>query len=469
MVQKQAAAHGQRQVSTDAQTVDQTQTNVGDVDERAAPIRRYGSAFLLAVAGIYLLFTPLPGIGQLSTILLNHPFYLSLLLVWYVGRTIIAARAHDKQRLQRANGTAPNATPSISILVPAYNEEDTVADTVESIEALEYDGDIETVVVDDGSSDNTWDILQFLSEMYDNLRVFTQENAGSSVARNAALEHARNDVVISLDADTELHPDSIKEIASHFTSDEIVAVGGNVSVSNATEGGWWARTQIHDYACAMELGRMFQCSLGYMLCLSGAFGAFRREKLVEAGGWNDHWLYSDDFEVSVRMQQYGTVRYVPYAIADTEVPTTIREWYKQRMAWAQRGISVMLLHHDKQLNVKMGTVGTIGLPVRALLTTGIIVQVVGYALTISSGSVEAVQSVGWILLVGTTVTTAFCLLMTAALMLFLVNEKPVQYVGWLAVYLTVYRPLHLSARLAGFSQAIWWEIKGFGFSLRSSP
>lgn len=468
MVQK-AAATAQRQLpqSHDDEQVEQDDETT-DVKE-AHPIRRYGTAVILAVLGVSLLVIPLPGIGRLSSIILDNPFFLVLLVGWYGLRTGMAARAHYKQRSRRASGEAPSATPSISILVPAYNEENTVAQTIESIEALDYPGEIETVVVDDGSTDDTWEILKFLASMHDDLRVFTQENAGSSVARNTALTQARNDVVISLDADTELHPNAITEIARHFTSDEIVAVGGNVSVSNAAEGGWWAKTQLHDYVAAMEIGRMFQCSLGYMLCLSGAFGAFRREVLVDAGGWNDHWLYSDDFEVSVRMQEYGKVRYTPRAIADTEVPTTIREWFDQRRSWAQRGISVMLLHHKKQLNISMGPVGTIGLPLRALLTIGIISQVVGYAIHLAGGSTAAAQSLGWVLLVGTLVTSAFCFLMTSVLMLVMVNEEPIRYASWLIVYLTVYRPLHLLARLNGFGQALWWEIKGLGFSLRSSP
>lgn len=468
MVQK-AAAHGQRQLPRSHDEEQKQEQDETETVEETHPVRRYGTALTLGLLGISLLVVPLPGIGRLSSIILESPFFLVLLVGWYVGRTALAARAHYKQRSRRADGSAPDATPSISILVPAYNEESTVAQTVESIEALDYEGDIETVVVDDGSTDDTWEILKFLASMHDNLRVFTQENAGSSVARNTALTQARNDVVISLDADTELHPNAITEIARHFVSDEIVAVGGNVSVSNAAEGGWWAKTQLHDYVAAMEIGRMFQCSLGYMLCLSGAFGAFRREVLVDAGGWNDHWLYSDDFEVSVRMQEYGKVRYTPHAIADTEAPTTVREWFGQRRSWAQRGISVMLLHHKKQLNISMGPVGTIGLPLRALLTIGIIAQVVGYAIHLSSGSVAAAQSVGWVFVVGSLITSAFCFMMTAILMLVMVNEEPIRYAGWLIVYLTVYRPLHLLARLNGFGQAIWWEITGKGFSLRSSP
>lgn len=430
-------------------------------------IRRYATAVILICLGSVLLFTPLPGIGRMSSILLASPFFLMLVVGWYVGRTGIAAYAHHRQLGVRASGNAPDATPSISILVPAYNEESTVAQTIESIDSLEFDGDIETVVVDDGSTDDTWEILQFLEGMYENLRVFTQENGGSSVARNAALEHARNEVVISLDADTELHADALAEIASHFTSGEIVAVGGNVSVTNTDS--WWARTQLFDYAAAMEIGRMFQSQLGYVLCLSGAFGAFRREVLVEAGGWNDNWLYSDDFEVTVRMQEYGTIRYTPYAIADTEAPTTIREWFGQRRAWSQRGVSVMLLHYKKLFNWNLGTVGLIGLPLRAILTFGIISQAVGYGWALVTGSISVAGSIAWILLIGTLVTSAFCFLMTGVMMILLVNEKPIRHAGWLFVYLTIYRPLHLTARLNGFAQAIWWEISSFGQSLRETP
>lgn len=446
------------------QSLEQAST---DTDE-TRPVRRYLIASILITLGSVMIFAPIPGVGRISELLLASPFFLILVTGWYVGRTSIASYAHYQQLGRRARGEAPNATPSISILVPAYNEESTVAGTVESIEKLEYDGEIETVVVDDGSTDDTWSILQFLAGMHDNLRVFTQPNGGSSVARNTALEHAQNEVVISLDADTELHADALTEIARHFTSDEIVAVGGNVSIENTDSGSWWSKTQLFDYSAAMELGRMFQSQLGYVLCLSGAFGAFRRATLVEAGGWNVDRLYSDDFEVTVRMQEYGDVKYSPYAIADTEAPETIREWFGQRRAWAQRGVSVMLLHYKKMFSFGMGAVGMIGLPLRAILTIGIMSQVVGFALSLTTSAVTLVDVAGFIV-VGTIVTSAFSFVMTGVLLILLVNEKPIKYAGWLIVFLTIYRPLHLLARLNGFGQALWWEVSSFGQSLRESP
>lgn len=455
-------------IQTDTETDVQRRENIKQSTKSLA-IKRYLIAIGLIFIGSGILFIDFPIIGPLVLLLLANPLFIVILGGWYIGRVSIAGLAHWRRKRRRARGDMPTATPSVSILIPAYNEEDTVSHTIKSIQELDYEGAIETVVVDDGSTDDTWSILQFLSDMHDTLRVITQENAGSSVARNTALEHATNEVVISLDADTELHADAIKEITRHFTSESVVAVGGNVSVSNMATGGWWARTQLFDYAAAMEIGRMFQVSLGYVLCISGAFGAFRRETLLEAGGWNDHWLYSDDFEVSVRIQEYGDVKYTPHAIADTEVPTTIRGWFKQRRAWAQRGVSVMLLHYKKQLNVDMGTVGMIGLPIRAIITIGIMHQVVVYVSILISGSVNVLVNIAWLFIVGVIVSSAACCVMTGALLLFVVDEKPVEHAEWLLSYLTIYRPLHLLARLNGFAQAIWWEISSFGFALRDTP
>lgn len=361
------------------------------------------------------------------------------------------------------------ATPSVSVLVPAYNEAREIGETIASIDRLSYDGAVEIVVVDDGSTDGTWYVLRALSGVYDDLRVFTQENVGSAAARNTALEHAQNEVVISLDADTVLHTDAITEIARHFTSEDVVAVGGNISVENMADGGWWAKMQVFDYALAMEIGRMFQSMFGFVLCLSGAFGAFRRETLLEAGGWNEHWLYSDDFEVSVRMHEYGDVKYTARAQADTIVPTTVRGWIDQRKTWAQRGVSVMLLHHRKQFNISEGTIGLIGLPLRAILTTLIILEVVGFATSIFVTGASAVSSIAWVVGVGLISMTGLCSIMLAVLAVLLVDEKPIEYAPWAVGYLFVYRPLHAYVRIYGFIQALWWEISSFGGSLRSNP
>lgn len=449
-------------------------------DRETAPyrefsVRRYAMALcLFALSGV-LLFADLPIVGRAGLVLLASPPFLLLVLGWYGGRSFlstVAHLAHRRRHKRHTDGTAAGedtATPSVSILIPAYNEATQIGETITSTQQLDYTGEVEIVVVDDGSSDGTWYALQALAEVYGNLRIVHQENAGSAAARNTALAHAVNEVVISLDADTVLHASAITEVARHFTSEKIVAVGGNVSVENMEGDGIWARLQVFDYALAMEIGRMFQTALGFVLCLSGAFGAFRRETLLKAGGWNEHWLYSDDFEVSIRMHEHGEVKYSPRAIADTVVPTTISGWFHQRKAWAQRGISVMLLHHKKQFNPKDGMIGLIGLPMRAILTSLIILEVIAFGSSIVFGGAPALASIGWVVAVALVTMTGFCAFMLGVLVLLLVDEKPIEYALWVLGYLFFYRPFHAFARLYGFAQALWWEVSSLGGSLRANP
>ena len=457
-----------------------TESDNENADPQRRPYRtfspkRYAMATLLFAFGVSVLFIDIPGVGQIAGVLSQNLVFLTLFLGWYVGRSGLATASHLMHRKRHhlsEDGTAigrDDATPTVSILIPAYNEARDIGETIQSVERIEYDGEYEMVVVDDGSSDGTWYVLQTLSDQYENLRVFTQENAGSAAARNAALSHAQNEVVVSLDADTVLHRSAITELARHFTSEDVVAVGGNVSVENTESGGWWAKMQVFDYALAMEVGRMFQTALGFVLCLSGAFGAFRRETLIKAGGWNEHWLYSDDFEVSIRMHEYGEVKYSPKAQADTVVPTTISGWFHQRKAWAQRGISVMLLHHKKQLNPSDGMIGMVGLPLRAGLTALIILEVVAFLGATVFGSSPALASIAWVFAVGLLTMTALCAIMLSVLFVLLVDEKPIEYAPWVIGYLSVYRPLHAFARMYGFSQALWWELSSLGGSLRSTP
>ncbi|SIR04822.1 Glycosyltransferase, catalytic subunit of cellulose synthase and poly-beta-1,6-N-acetylglucosamine synthase [Haladaptatus litoreus] len=460
-------------MSTDSDTTPVERDAPDTQPQRNYTPRRILLALTLFTLGGIILLMPIPGFGSIGIILYTNPLFLIVLGGWYIGRSTVATIAHAL-RARRHRTTVDghpygeaDATPSVSILIPAYNEAHEIGATIDSLRALTYPGDLEIIVVDDGSEDGTWYALQALADRVPGLRVFTQENAGSAAARNTALSHARNEVVVSLDADTVMHPSTVTELARHFTSPEIVAVGGNVNVEN-THAGLWAKSQVFDYALAMEIGRMFQSFLGYVLCLSGAFGAFRRKELIATGGWNEHWLYSDDFEVSVRIQEFGDVIYNPVARADTEVPTTIRAWFDQRKTWAQRGISVMLLHHRKQFNPGAGMV-SIGLFIRAALTAAIIVKMIGFIMAMATGAIPVVHSLVWVIGVSLIGMAGLCAIMLGILSLLVVSEKPIQY-GWYAVaYLVFYRPLHMAARLTGFAEAFWWELSSKFGSLRSTP
>lgn len=429
-------------------------------DSIAYSVEKYAlSVFCIGTAAL-LLTVPVPGMGKsVIEILLSHPFILALLAIWYIGRSILALDQHRRHRNIETRQADLDDPPSVSVLIPAYNEAASIADTIAAINDQQYRGDIEIVVVDDGSTDDTWDTLQWLSGIHDNLRAFTQENTGQGGARNHALSNAQNELVVSVDADTVLDDYAIAELAITFRKNpDAVAVGGNIGVLN-DEDGWVARTQLFDYALSMELGRMYQARLGYVLCLSGAFSSFDRRALQDISGWNTDPTIADDFEVSIRMHQHGSIAYAPTARAYTDVPTTVRGWFDQRTHWAKIGITTMVLHWRSNLNPDYGMAGLVGLPIKGVLTIGLLHTGGVWAWTIVTGQAGIISMATTAATVAILSTTALSLFMVGMVMTSVRDPRSRDHplaIGWYAV---VYRYMHTAARVVGSIQGLYEVVR----------
>ena len=315
---------------------------------------------------------------------------------------------------------ASDYAPPVSVIVPAYNEEATIAESVRSFLALHYPLH-EVVVVNDGSKDGTLEVLVREFDLYESdqpvrkqletaetfaiytspserLVVVDKANGGKADALNAGICAARYPFVCCIDADIILEEDALLRVARPMVeSSEVAAVGGIVRVANGCEVDKGrvveVRTpknaiptlQVVEYLRAFLAARTGWSTLNCLLIISGAFGMFRRQDLITSGGYA-HDTVGEDMELVTRMhrtlreagREYK-ITFVPDPVAWTEVPSTMGVLGRQRDRW-HRGLMNTLLRHRKMLlNPRYGTVGLLAMPCYFLFELiGPVVELLGY-------------------------------------------------------------------------------------------
>ena len=263
-----------------------------------------------------------------------------------------------RRRREAVPDNAPHLVPTfVSVLIPAYNEARVIEASVRRILASTGPR-IEVIVIDDGSTDGTSDVVQAAFGIDPRVRLLTLENGGKARALNTALARARGDVVIALDADTQFEADTIAKLTRWFADPQIGAVAGNAKVGNRTN--IITRWQALEYVTAQNLERRALLSLGAVTVVPGAVGAWRRTALDAVGGYPEDTL-AEDQDLTIAVQRAGwQVACDNDAIAWTEAPETVRALFKQRFRWAF-GTLQCLWKHRGALG-RRGGLGRVGLP-----------------------------------------------------------------------------------------------------------
>jgi cellulose synthase/poly-beta-1,6-N-acetylglucosamine synthase-like glycosyltransferase len=313
-----------------------------------------------------------------------------------------------------------NYAPPVSVIVPAYNEEATIAESVRSFLALRYPLH-EVIVVDDGSTDGTLEVLVREFELHESdqpirkqletaeifaihtspserLIVVEKANGGKADALNAGICVARYPFVCCIDADIILEEDALLRVARPMIeSSEVAAVGGIVRVANGCEVDSGrvveVRTpkqaipafQIVEYLRAFLAARTGWSVLNCLLIISGAFGMFRRQDLIASGGYARDTV-GEDMELVTRMHRTLAeagrkykITFVPDPVAWTEVPATLRVLRRQRDRWHRGLIDTLLRHRKMLLNPRCGPVGLLAMPYYFLFElVGPVVELLGY-------------------------------------------------------------------------------------------
>jgi cellulose synthase/poly-beta-1,6-N-acetylglucosamine synthase-like glycosyltransferase/peptidoglycan/xylan/chitin deacetylase (PgdA/CDA1 family) len=249
------------------------------------------------------------------------------------------------------------AKPAVSVLVPAYCEETVIGKTVEAVLASDYEN-FDVIVVDDGSTDNTFDVLQRQFGKNPRVRLLRKENGGKASALNLALANTDAEFVVAIDSDTMIMPDAIGMLVHHFTDPRIGAVAGNVKVGNRL--GILTKFQALEYITAQNIDRRAQELVNGVLVVPGSIGAWRKSAIMAAGYYKSETLAEDaDLTVSVIRSGYRVV-FEPKAIAITEAPETVRQFMRQRLRWILGMMQMGWKHKSAVLKGK--GLGLISLP-----------------------------------------------------------------------------------------------------------
>lgn len=249
--------------------------------------------------------------------------------------------------------------PPVSVIIAAYNEEKVIARTVDSILQNGFEA-LEIIVVDDGSKDRTLEVLRERFSDHPKISILAQPNGGKSSALNNGIRHARNDILIAVDADTLFRPGTIQRLARHFADPRVGAVSGNARVGNKRN--WITRFQSIEYVYGFNLDRRALDYLNAITVVPGAVGAWRKQLVLECGGFL-HDTLAEDTDLTLAIRRLGyVIRYEQDAIAYTEAPEDTRSLVKQRFRWVFGTLQAAWKHRDALFVPKYGTLGFIALP-----------------------------------------------------------------------------------------------------------
>lgn len=299
-------------------------------------------------------------------------------------------------------------SPKISIIAPAFNESKTIIDNIRTLLSLYYNN-FEVVIVNDGSTDNTLDLIKESYDLirvnyyfdyripcerirgvyrsknpsYNRLTVIDKVNGGKADSLNAGINICKSSLFVSIDADSIIEPDSILKLVKPFLEEKerkVIGTGGVIRIVNSCEverghireikvpSKILPRLQVLEYTRAFLLGRMAWSQLDGLMLISGAMGIFDRETVIDAGGYSIKTV-GEDMELVLRMRRHMAekkvkyeVTYIPDPLCWTEVPSDLRSLRKQRTRWTRGLIDSLRVHRKMFFNRSYKRLGLLGYP-----------------------------------------------------------------------------------------------------------
>jgi peptidoglycan-N-acetylglucosamine deacetylase len=284
-------------------------------------------------------------------------FIAGILLV--SGRALIIGLLALAEKLRPAPEDHPEYKPQATVLIPAYNEEAAIVQTVSSALACDYPK-LEILVVDDGSTDHTAELVRANFGSESRVRLISQPNHGKPSALNRGLAEATGAVTISIDGDTIVDPEAIPRLVRHFADPKVGAVAGNVKVMNRNR--WLTRWQALEYITSQNLEKRAFDLLNCIPVVPGAVGAWRTSLLRANHGFSGDTVAEDtDLTLTIRRDGWK-ILYDEDAIGRTEVPETVEALIRQRFRWTFGTLQAVWKHRDAVGKPKYGTLGWIAIP-----------------------------------------------------------------------------------------------------------
>jgi len=294
---------------------------------------------------------------QWSRFFIGTIFFLGIVMV--SGRAVIIGLLALIEKLRPDHAAMPNPPPTVTVLIPAHNEESVIVQTVTSVLASDLK-DLRIIVVNDGSADRTGELLDENFSRQPRVRIIHQVNRGKAAALNLAMSLADTDIVVTIDADTEIEPDAVSKLVRHFSDPKVGAVAGNVKVGNRSR--WLTRWQALEYITSQNMEKRAFDLLNCITVVPGALGAWRKKAIEAAGGITADTV-AEDADLTIAIRRLGwRISYDEEAIAWTEAPETAGQLIRQRFRWTFGTLQSFWKHGDTLLRPKYGTLGWIALP-----------------------------------------------------------------------------------------------------------
>ena len=288
---------------------------------------------------------------------------LALLAAHYLKLLLYVVRA------RRARPLGPDGpAPRICAIIPAYNEARVIEKTVRSVLASDC-GRIEVYIVDDGSTDDTAQVVETAFRDDRRVRLLRQRNAGKAAALNRGIAETRCELLLLLDADTLVAPDAARRMARHFADPRVAAVSGNTRVGNVTN--LITRCQRVEYIRDFNLIKNGMSRLGCMAVVPGALGMWRRSAVLDAGGFSSRTL-GEDRDLTMALLRAGRrVCFEPLAFSRTEAPATLRAFLRQRFRWTYGTLQCLAKHLGALCSFRAPGLGFLLLPDLLLFQTAV--------------------------------------------------------------------------------------------------
>ena len=226
--------------------------------------------------------------------------------------------------------------PPVTILVAGFNEAGSIASSLRSIFLQDYEGSIHIIVINDGSTDNTLQVVTDLLSEHSNLEVIDlQRNGGKAAALNQGLLQCKTDIVITIDADSYILKDGIRHLVGRYLSDPIntKAIAGEILIRNSREN-WITKAQEWDYFLGIATIKRIQSLFQGTLVAQGAFSLYDKKTVIELGGWPE--MVGEDIVLTWKILDAGhRVGHAENALAFTDCPNTLRKFINQRRRWSR--------------------------------------------------------------------------------------------------------------------------------------
>ena len=233
----------------------------------------------------------------------------------------------------------PKRFPKVSFIIAAYNEEDSITDTIKALLKIEYPKEKkEIIIINDGSKDKTREIIQSFSEKHSEIKIINKENSGKADSLNKGIKIATGELIAVVDADSYPEKDSLNKMVGYFEDRQVAAVTSRVLVKNTKN--FIERYQDFDYNVIAWTRKLLDF-IGSVYVTNGPLSVYRRDLVVKAGGFDPKNM-TEDIEITWNLLSKGYKTKMSYSTkVYTTVPKTLNHWIKQRVRWNLGGLQTL--------------------------------------------------------------------------------------------------------------------------------